>query len=42
MEWDSPFIYFVEHWWYGLVTHLVFHFTFFLTKAGRWSQLWTG
>lgn len=42
MSYESPFAFFVEHWWYGMVIFIVFHYTAYLTKGGRWSRIWTG
>jgi hypothetical protein len=39
---QTPFEFFVEHWWYSVTFHLVMYFPMWLTKAGRWSERWAG
>jgi hypothetical protein len=38
----SVFVFFVEHWWYSVVFHMAMYMPMWLTKAGRWSELWAG
>lgn len=38
---DPIWLKFVELWWYGLMFHFAMYFPMWLTKAGRWSELWS-
>jgi hypothetical protein len=36
---DTPFAFFVDIWWYSFTFHFVMFFVFWMTKAGRWTDL---
>lgn len=41
-EYANVYVFFVEHWWYGVVFHLACYMPMWLTKTGRWSEWWDG
>ena len=41
-EFESPFQFFVNGWWDGLMFSLIFHFLWFATGVGRWKKWWGG
>jgi hypothetical protein len=39
---DSVFSFFVAVWWASVTFHMAMYFPIWLTKAGRWSEMWLG
>ncbi|QDU58327.1 hypothetical protein Pan181_45610 [Aeoliella mucimassa] len=37
----TPFMWWAEHWWYGMTIAIVFHFFAWFSKGGRWSSWWS-
>lgn len=41
-SWDSPYMFIVDMWWRGMVFHMILHYSFWLTRAGHWTNIWGG
>lgn len=39
---DTVFQFFVDGWWWSVTFHLVMYLVAWMTKTGRWSEIWGG